>query len=99
VGKKLPPAQLALYEQIDRLLWDAWDPIGISGNLNARDEYYGYLPGIFALALDRCDVREIADRLHSIETINMGLIGNRDHCEWVAQQICAARDELIERHA
>jgi len=96
MGKKLPPPQLALYEEIDRLLWEVWDPIGISDDPRARDEYYSYLPGVFSLALNRCDLDEIADRLHYIETVNMDLQGSRDHCHRVAQQICAAREKLLD---
>src|ERR671918_1789157 len=95
MGKKLAPEQLALYKRIDEILWVDWDPIGISGIPQARDEYHNYLPGIFALALNRCDVEEIADRLHSIEREAMGLVGSRDHCMWVATRICEARNQLI----
>lgn len=64
VGKRLPPDQLALYKRIDEILWLDWDPIGVSDTPEARVEYLNYLPGVFSLALGRCDVDEIADRLH-----------------------------------
>jgi hypothetical protein len=82
MGRRPSPDQLALYKRIDEILWEEWDPIGVSGIEEARDEYQSYLPGIFALALGRCDVDEIADRLHLIERQTMGLPGNRDHCVW-----------------
>ena len=95
MGKRLPPGQMALYTKIDEILWTDWDPIGVSDTLEARDEYQSYLPGVFALALGRCDVDEIADRLHGIERERMGLPGNREHCMRVAERVRAARDELI----
>jgi hypothetical protein len=93
MGKRLPPDQLALYKRIDEILWEDWDPIGITGSEGARNEYQNYLPGVFALALGRCDVDEIADRLHYLERELMGLPGSRDHCVWVAKRI---RDERIK---
>ena len=95
MGEKLPPDQMAFYKRVDEILWEDWDPIGISGSENARDEYYGYLPGVFRLALDGATDEAIADRLHLIERENMGLSGNRNHCLWAAQKIVSAKRELI----
>ena len=96
MGKKLPPDQLALYKRIDEILWEDWDPIGVSDAGDAaRDEYQSYLPGVFALAVNRCDVDEIADRLDLIERQSIGLTGNRDHCVWVAERIKVERIRLI----
>jgi hypothetical protein len=95
MGKRLPPDQLGLYKRIDVILWEDWDPIGVNVIAEARDEYQSYLPGIFALALDRCDVDEIADRLHLIERQAMGLPGNRDHCVWVGEKIREERIEIL----
>ena len=95
MGKRLPSDQLALYKRIDEILWEDWDPIGITGSDDARDEYQSYLPGVFALALNRSDVEEIANRLHLIERHSMNLPGNRDHCVWVATKIRDERTRLI----
>lgn len=95
MGKRLPPDQLALYKRIDEILWEDWDPIGVSDIEEARDEYQSYLPGIFALALDRCDVDEIADRLHLIERQAMGMTGNWDHCVWIGGKIREERIEIL----
>jgi hypothetical protein len=96
MGQKLPADQMALYKRVDEILWNDWDPIGVSGIAEARDEYCGYLPDIFSRALNRAQPAEIADRLHWIETVMLGLTGSRDHCLWVAQRICDARREFIK---
>ena len=96
MGKRLPPDQLALYKRIDEILWEDWDPIGVVAFGDAaRDEYQDYLPSIFTLALERCDVDEIADRLHLIELHEMELPGNRKHCDWVARRIREERIEIL----
>lgn len=51
MGHKLPPDQMALYRRIDEILRNDWDPIGVSGIPEARDEYYDYLPIVFRLVL------------------------------------------------
>ena len=95
MGKKLPPDQLVLYKRIDELLWSDWDPIGVYGVPEARDEYHSYLPAVFALAMRPGDVAEIADYLHAIETVNMGLGGSRERCRLTAEKICQAQHEFV----
>jgi len=38
-----------LYQRIDEVIHYMWDPIGISGIVECRDEYYSYLPKISAI--------------------------------------------------
>ncbi len=58
---KPPPDQLALYRGIDDILWCDWDPIDVSRFNDApRDEYQGYLPQVFQLALRAAPATEIA---------------------------------------
>ena len=73
MGKKLPPKQLDLYQGIDEILWKDWDPIGIHGNTDARDEYYAYLPIVFNMALKNASTNEIAQYLHKVADGSMGL--------------------------
>lgn len=71
---------LGLYQAIDEILWNDWDPIGINDSA-PRDEYQGYTPEIFRLKISGADKDSIANRLNEIETKTMGLIGNIDHCK------------------
>lgn len=41
------PADSELYRRIDEVVHYVWDPIGVSGYPQARDEYNGYLTAIF----------------------------------------------------
>jgi hypothetical protein len=72
MGIKLEGRQLELYRAIDEILWREWDPIGVFGIEDARDEYHGYLPEVFRLALAG-DRRRIADYLTWAASERMGL--------------------------
>jgi hypothetical protein len=76
-----------LYKQIDEILWQDWDPIGINDEEKIRDEYYGYIPQVFSLKIQGADKNKIAEYLYEMETINIGTYGNKQNCEFVAQKI------------
>jgi len=75
-----------LYEAVDLILWNDWDPIGIN-DIAPRDEYQGYTPTIFKLKTSGADSETIAKTLHEIETVTIGVVGNIDHCRKVAEKI------------
>lgn len=75
-----------LYKKIDDILWFDWDPIGIN-DLAPRDEYQGYVPEIFGLVKANADRQEIANRLHKLETENMGMSGTIENCLTIADKI------------
>ena len=79
--------QKRIYEVIDQILWRDWDPIGVNDNDEVRDEYQSYTPQIFSLTIQGADKIKIAEHLYKIETINMGITGNKNHCEDIAQKI------------
>lgn len=83
--------QKQLYKRIDEILWSDWDPIGVNDIDSVRDEYQSYTPHIFSLTIQGADKTEIAEHLHKLETINMGLSGNIQHCEKIAQKILEAK--------
>jgi hypothetical protein len=58
---------------IRRILMAKWDPIGVSDEPNAADEYDSYIWGIYKLLERGADDKEIADHLLKIETERMGL--------------------------
>jgi hypothetical protein len=78
--------QKDLYKQIDEILWNDWDPIGIN-DFAPRDEYQGYTPTIFGLKINGDDKETIAQKLYEIETTRMGLTGNIEHCRKIAEKI------------
>jgi hypothetical protein len=82
--------QKVLYKILDEILWSEWDPIGINKYEEARDEYYSYLPEVFRLKINNADKEDIAQFLFKVETQNMGLFGNIEHCRKVAEKIITA---------
>ena len=93
VGTKLPPKELALYERLDEILWRTWDPIGVSAVRGARDEYRGYLPVVYRLALEG-DRERIANYLSSVTSERMGLPAQRDRDLKVADLILAEKASI-----
>lgn len=75
-----------LYESIDMILWNDWDPIDIN-SIAPRDEYQSYTPLIFKLKTCGADCETIAKTLHKIETETIGVSGNIDHCRQIADKI------------
>ena len=63
-----------------------WDPIGVSGIVEAQDEYDTYVSSIYKLIIQRKPEYEIFDYLWSIETDSMGLIGDRQRTLAVARK-------------
>ena len=78
--------QKELYKNIDEILWNDWDPIGVN-DIAPRDEYQSYTPTIFELKNKGADTELIAKTLHKIETETMGLFGNFEHCKQIADKI------------
>ena len=73
MGQKLPPSEMELYRRTDEVLHYIWDPIGVSGVPEARDEYHSYLPRVFSMLASTTDGKEIVDYLISVERDMMGL--------------------------
>ena len=75
-----------LYKKVDEILWNDWDPIGINDSA-PRDEYQGYVPGIYKMLIDNKTEVEIAKRLNDIAINSMGLNGDLEHCKTVAKKL------------
>ncbi len=75
-----------LYKQIDEILWNDWDPIGVNDDA-PRDEYQSYTPAIFDLKIKGADRDAIAQRLCEFEIERMGLGGDIEHCREIAEKI------------
>lgn len=79
-----------LYQAVDLILWNDWDPIGIN-DIAPRDEYQSYTPTIFKLKTSGADKETIAKTLHEIETVTIGILGDIEHCRKVADKILKAQ--------
>ncbi len=94
MGEKLSPQQLELYQGIDQILWEDWDPIDVNEYENARDEYYGYLPVVFRLTLDNANELQIAEYLYKCVTENIGLASSIESNINVAEKIVQLKTKI-----
>jgi hypothetical protein len=60
-------------QEIDRVLWEVWDPIGVNKFPDARGEYSGYVNGVFELLTPGASDEVITQHLIWITTDRMGL--------------------------
>ncbi len=62
--------------QISRILWGQWDPIGVQGDPNAWGEYDAYVGGVYDLLVRGAPDDEVIEHLRRLETETMGLPGS-----------------------
>jgi len=62
-----------LFERIDEILWEDWDPIGINDYGGPKDEYQSYVPSIARLLNESKDESKISELLLHHANLNMGL--------------------------
>jgi hypothetical protein len=91
MGLELPPNQLQLHKKIDEILWKDWDPLGVSGDASAREEYNGYLFQVFKMLMENSGHDQIAAYLCRVEVADMCLPGDKDKCLKVAEKVVAAK--------
>jgi hypothetical protein len=68
-------AARAVKQDVDRILWEVWDPIGVNQYPDARDEYSSYVNGVFELLAGGASDDLIAQHLVAIVTDRMELTG------------------------
>ena len=98
----LSPHQDELYRRTDEVLHYIWDPIGVAGVPEARDEYDSYLPHVFTLLINTPKTGEIQKYLIKIEEENMGLSVNdhsRNRAKEVEEILTNYRDTIYEKAA
>lgn len=81
-----------LYKQVDSILWNDWDPIGVN-DIAPRDEYQSYVPEIFSLLIQNKTDKEISNRLYKIETEIIGVLGSREHCLKIAKKLIEEKNK------
>lgn len=74
---------------IKRILLNEWDPIGISELPEAQDEYDAYAPVVYQLLSRHAAASEVFEYLWQIETKHMGLRGDREKTEEIAEKLVA----------
>lgn len=76
-----------IWKAIDEILWKTWDPLGVNETEAARDEYDGYIGGVFHLLEAGASAEHIAEHLHHIEVESMSIAGSLSHCREVAKSL------------
>jgi hypothetical protein len=62
-----------LLQKVDEILFYEWDPIGVKGHLQARDEYGNYAGGICRMLQQGADEYKLARHLSALARDLMGL--------------------------
>ncbi|MGI4884535.1 MAG: hypothetical protein ACRYFR_06190 [Janthinobacterium lividum] len=78
--------QQLVYDAIDEILWNEWDPIGVNG-IAPRDEYQSCTPSIFQLKISGAGVDAIAERLRCLEIEIIGTDSSLAYCKQIAEKI------------
>ena len=79
---------------IDEILHYMWDPIGVAGTPEARDEYAGYVGKVLAYALEENEPA-IHQYLREMETKHMGVAGDASRCADVADCVMRWKAALM----
>jgi hypothetical protein len=78
-----------LHDRIHGILLNEWDPIGVREQPLAHNEYDAYIPGIIGLLRHAAARPTLAEHLHRLETIEMGLPGDHARSRHVAAALMA----------
>ncbi|WP_311260639.1 MULTISPECIES: hypothetical protein [unclassified Xanthomonas] len=79
---------------VSEVLHYLWDPIGIAGVVEARDEYDGYVLGICTLLWQGADHVLIGKTLIDIADEQLGLPGSEAQAERAALKLILWRDAI-----
>jgi hypothetical protein len=82
-----------LFEIVDHILWEDWDPIELEPA--PRNEYSGYVPLVYFDVLHRKPIERIAKKLGRIQEWSMSLKASEEHCLYVAKKLIEARDNYL----
>ena len=84
---------------IGEVLHYVWDPIGVAGEPQARDEYDGYIGPVFTLLRSGASHSEISTHLATIASECMGLPAAKELAETAATVLIDRRDHQDESEA
>jgi hypothetical protein len=76
-----------LERRVDEVLYYIWDPIGVSDQPCAREEYGSYVPYVLQLVEHSDDADLISADLANIVRANMGLSPDTAQCDRAANML------------
>jgi hypothetical protein len=88
-----PKPTPTLFEVVDRILWEVWDPIGVNDIPEARNEYSGYVPSVVQQLACGPDAYKLAQHLYSLENVSMSCVTDVQHRNTVAETLLNAYRE------
>ncbi len=83
------------YRRVDEVLHYLWDPIGVSHAPGASDEYYSYLPQVFALLQQGHNEKVIAEYLGQVTSLSMGMDKNDVHDLEIARILLDWKESIV----
>lgn len=96
MANRLSPKDKELLRIIGEVLHYLWDPIGVAGVPQARDEYDGYVGPVFTLLRSGASDSEISSHLEAIASERMGLPGRKELADATAAILIDWRDHQDE---
>lgn len=82
------------YVAIREIVLREWDPIGVSHLPEAQDEYDGYVYLIYGVIARQEPRHRLVELLWDIETSRMGLTGDRQRDEEIADRLLGLREVI-----
>ena len=76
-----------LQDQVDKVLFYEWDPLGMATIDVMRDEYSRYVPWVVEIALECSSYQAIEEELVLIRKEWMGMEENTEHDNKIARTI------------
>lgn len=80
-----------LYETVRRAVHMTWDPIGVADLADGMGEYDSYVSGLCELLNRPTSEEEVFNYLWTVETVSLGLEGNRQKTERFTKWLCELR--------
>ncbi|MGZ3735280.1 MAG: hypothetical protein ACXVC0_09980 [Bdellovibrionota bacterium] len=99
MGYKSSPTEIEIYRRVDEVLHYLWDPIGVSDSPEARDEYQGYLPKIYAMIMEKKPHEEILKYMKWAVGDHMGLPVNTEKNLEIIKILEKYRDIYLDRES
>ena len=90
----LGPEQKALHQAVGEVLHYIWDPIGVAGVPQARDEYDGYVDQVCSLLWRGASNAQLAQHLVQIADEHMGLTDTESRAALAAGKLLEWRDAV-----
>jgi hypothetical protein len=90
------PKDKELYSRIDEVVHYLWDPIGVRDVPQARDEYYSYLPEIYA-RVKAGRLAELLEYMRWVVVDQMGTTFNEESARSAAEVMLSWKDVIQER--